>query len=98
MSLMRLLIRTLIFAAALICFFIVSSFVMLLSGLNFHRARPLLIQIVSVICKLGLKIFNVKVRKTFSPVNFNDNYLIVSNHLSYLDILIISSYLPANKS
>ena len=94
MSLMRLSIRTLIFTAALIGYFIVSSLVMLLSGFNFHRARPFLIQIVSIICKLGLKIFNVKVRKTFAPVDFNDNYLIVSNHLSYLDILIISSYLP----
>lgn len=94
MSLVRLCLRTFVFGAALICYFIVSSLVLLLCGLNFDRARPFLTQLISLTCKLGLKIFNIKVRKNFAPIDFDANYLIVSNHLSYLDILIISSYLP----
>lgn len=94
MSQVRLLIRTLVFGAAIVCYLIVSSLVLLFCGFNFDRARPFLTQLISVTCKLGLKIFNIKVRKNFAPIDFDSNYLIVSNHLSYLDILIISSYLP----
>lgn len=94
MSLIRQLLRTLVFALALVVYFIVSSLIVLWCGFDFPRARPYLTKVISYTCKLGLKIFNVKVRKTFAPLDSKANYLIVSNHLSYLDILIISSYLP----
>lgn len=94
MSLIRQFLRTIIFAIAIVLYLIVSSLIVLWCAFDFERARPYLTQVISVTCKLGLKIFNIKVRKTFAPIDMKANYLIVSNHLSYLDILIISSHLP----
>jgi 1-acyl-sn-glycerol-3-phosphate acyltransferase len=95
MSLLRLIIRTIAFATALLCYFIVSFSVYALCGFSFDRARPLLTRVISITSKVGLRIFNVKIRKTFAPIDPHENFLIVSNHLSYLDILIISSFFPA---
>lgn len=94
MGLVRLIIRTFCFVVALMGYFIVSFAIFAFAGFNFERARPFLTKVISVVSKIGLRIFNVKVRKNFAPVDQNENYLIVSNHLSYLDILIISSYFP----
>lgn len=94
MSYFRLFIRTIIFALALICYFITAIIILVLSGFKFERARPLLIRLISITSMLGLKLFGIKIRKNFVPLNNDENYLIVSNHLSYLDILIISSFFP----
>jgi 1-acyl-sn-glycerol-3-phosphate acyltransferase len=94
MSKVRQFVRTIFFAIAIALYLIISSFIVLWCFFDFERARPYLIKVISVTCKIGLKLFNIKVRKTFAPIDMKDNYLIVSNHLSYLDILIISSYLP----
>ncbi|MCB0422255.1 MAG: 1-acyl-sn-glycerol-3-phosphate acyltransferase [Bdellovibrionales bacterium] len=51
-------------------------------------------QILSRFCKVGLWNLRVQV-KNFGLKNPNENYLVVSNHLSYLDILIISSQIPS---
>lgn len=94
MSLVRQLVRMVFFAIAIFLYLIASSLIVLWCVFDFERARPYLIKVISITSKVGLKIFNVKVRKTFAPIDMKTNYLIVSNHLSYLDILIISSYLP----
>lgn len=94
MGLVRLLIRTLFFVAALFGYFLVSFTIFAFAGFSFERARPFLTKVISLTSRIGLKIFNVKVRKNFAPIDPHENYLIVSNHLSYLDILIISSYFP----
>lgn len=94
MGLLRLIARTLFFVAALFGYFLVSFTLFAFAGFNFPRARPFLIKVISITSRVGLRIFNVKVRKNFSPIDPDENYLIVSNHLSYLDILIISSYFP----
>lgn len=94
MSLIRQFVRTIVFAIAIVLYLIVSSLIVLWCAFDFERARPYLTQVISATCKVGLKIFNIKVRKTFAPIDMKANYLIVSNHLSYLDILIISSHLP----
>ncbi len=47
-----------------------------------------------IFCQLGLKIMGVTVTRK-GRFQEGTNYLIVSNHLSYLDILLISSHLPS---
>jgi 1-acyl-sn-glycerol-3-phosphate acyltransferase len=61
---------------------------------NLKRARPVLIHLVSFTCKLALKIFGAKVIVKGNIETKDKNFLIVSNHLSYLDILSISSLFP----
>lgn len=94
MSFLRLLIKTIIFTTAILIYFVISSLILTLAGFNFKRARPLLVKIVSIYSTIGLILFGVKLRKNILPFNANDNFLIVSNHLSYLDIMIISSHFP----
>lgn len=46
-------------------------------------------------CNLGIKIFNIQVQINDPFQSFRQNGLIVSNHLSYLDIIVIGTYMPA---
>ncbi len=50
-------------------------------------------KITSFLCRIMLQIFNVNARADRSKINsdLNGNYLIISNHLSYLDTFIIAS-------
>lgn len=56
--------------------------------------RRLNARIVSWYSSLFLKVLGCKIRVNQVPRRLNQNYLLVSNHLSYLDILIISSCFP----
>jgi 1-acyl-sn-glycerol-3-phosphate acyltransferase len=51
----------------------------------------------SFFSKLGLKVMGIKVNvKNYENLTrMNNNYLIVSNHLSYTDIVVISSVCPS---
>jgi len=61
---------------------------------TFTRKR--LISIVSVTSQMMLKVLGIKVDYKISPVfNQHSNYLIVANHLSYLDIIILSAKFPS---
>lgn len=51
--------------------------------------------VVSFYCKLALKIFNVKLTTNLYKKEVKGT-LLVSNHLSYLDIIAISSLIPTN--
>lgn len=94
MAFLRLFIKTIIFVSAILVYFVISIVLLVLTGFSFKRARPLLVRIVSVYSTIGLALFGVKLRKNILPFNPNDNFLIISNHLSYLDIMIISSNFP----
>lgn len=87
--------KFLIFGSVLIIYGLISIFITALSGFNFKNARPRLAKLVAVISRIGLKIIGVKVVKNIYPVDLKKNYLIVSNHLSYVDILVISSFIPS---
>ncbi len=56
--------------------------------------RKLNARIVSWYSSLFLKVLGCRIRVNQLPSRLNRNYLLVSNHLSYLDILIISSCFP----
>lgn len=92
MGFIRLTFRALFFATGLLCYVLAASLVFILVGFSAKNARPYLAKIVSITSRLGLIVFNVKVKTDFSPELKVGNHLIVCNHLTYLDILILSSY------
>ena len=56
-----------------------------------QKWRALLLQ---KFCRVGLKVMGVKVNFT-GDLSHGENSLVVSNHLSYLDILVIASNTPS---
>lgn len=55
-----------------------------------------LVRIISAYSRMGLTVLGIRVRLDGTlPDLENNNFLIVSNHLSYLDILVVSSVLPS---
>lgn len=95
MSYLRLAFRLFFFVLGILLYFISSFVIFIIFGFSLDRARPNLTKLISYTSKMGLKIFGVKIQKKFESIDRNDNYLIISNHLSYLDILTISSILPS---
>lgn len=62
-----------------------------------YQTKKILNRLVGVASKLILFILDVKVEIESSPQDIKfKNYFIVSNHLSYLDILILSSKVPTS--
>ncbi|MBY0416179.1 MAG: 1-acyl-sn-glycerol-3-phosphate acyltransferase [Bdellovibrionales bacterium] len=96
MALLRVFLRSLGFILILSSYSIVSTIIYISFGFNFEKARPYLVHVISIASKYGLKVFNVEVRKTFAPIDPSENFLIVSNHLTYLDVLIISTHFPTS--
>ena len=75
-------------------------FCLALSGFFIHVAFLRLIRrqkrkqrIIKKYCQLALRSLNVKLTFKGEPPNKQENFLIVCNHLSYLDILILYSFL-----
>lgn len=80
--------------AGFISSYMFSSFIILVFNFfSFDRARKHLIKNISFHTKIGLKLFKIKVKRC-SSINPKENFLLVSNHLSYLDIFVISSEFP----
>jgi 1-acyl-sn-glycerol-3-phosphate acyltransferase len=94
MVIVRVFLKGLFFGSVLFLYFLASLLITLLSGGSFEKARPHLAKLVTLVSSTGLKIFGIKVVQNFKKTQFEENYLIVSNHLSYTDILVISSFFP----
>ncbi len=94
MTLFRVFFKTIVFALALTAYFIAAIVILVVNGFNFPKARRYLIRLISITSKFGLKLFGITARKNFAPLKMGEKYLIVSNHLSYLDVLIISTFFP----
>lgn len=64
---------------------------------NDNTKKAAFTRITTAACRIGLWIFGIKVDVRNVPRNSEmlNNVLVVSNHLSYLDILIISSVFPS---
>ncbi len=95
-KILRLLIKFPSFGFALFLYFIASLTIFTLCGFNFVRARKYLTKVISYTSKVGLKIIGIKVVQKIHPFNPQQNYLFVSNHLSYIDVLVISSIFPSS--
>ena len=96
MNVIRLVIKMPLFALLLLVYAIAALFIFFLSGCSFNRARPKLTKIISLTGKYGLIIIGVKVNLKILNSDLNHNFLIVCNHLSYLDVLIISQFIPCS--
>lgn len=83
----------------MLAFIITVSFYMLSSALvypltwwNRFKCRQILAQVISFYSKIGLRFLGIQVRGSLPSV---EQSFIVCNHLSYLDVLIISSKIPS---
>ena len=65
--------------------------------MNPHKKLIYSNKITSFFCNPIIKLLGIRVSSNINRENLpaNKNYLFVSNHLSYLDIFILSSYCPA---
>lgn len=95
MSNLYMLVRFPLFGLLLFTHLLVSLSVIVLCRFHLRRARPLLIRLISLTCRIGLKIYNAKIIVNGKTDLGPENYFFVSNHLSYLDILTISSFFPS---
>lgn len=93
MSYLRCFVRVILFATALFFFFIFATLSILICLGDSKKARPFLIDLVSLISKIGLLLFGINLKTNLKTINLKKNYLFVSNHMSYLDILSMSSVL-----
>lgn len=59
-----------------------------------------MVPICSQVCKFGLKALNIQVTlngfEILNKFSASDSFLIISNHLSYLDVLVITAHLPSS--
>lgn len=78
----------------LISYFGSSLFIIAVNGFNLEKARPDLIRNVSSQSQFAIKVLGIKIDLKHFEKLHGKNYLIVCNHLSYLDIFVISSFIP----
>ncbi len=86
--------KTICIGCLIFLYLLASLFVLIFSKRKNRRKN--LVTSCSYFCRHGLKVLGVKIKinRSFSPEN--KTYLIVSNHLSYLDVLIIASVFPSS--
>lgn len=61
-----------------------------------YGIKRILNRIVGFISRILISILGIKISHNLKSIDKSKNYFIVSNHLSYIDILIISSILPTS--
>ena len=96
MEYVRLVIRFFFFALVLLWYFFTAIIIVTLNGFSFDQSRQTLTKLISMTCSLGLKIFNITVVVDGELPKGRESFLIVSNHLSYIDIFAISSIAPTS--
>ncbi len=79
---------------SILVYFIHAFFIWIFYRDRWKRIRRLT-QLVSDYARWGRFVIGIKVNWVdLDPEVFNDNYLIVSNHLSYVDIFVLGSRVP----
>lgn len=87
-------IKFILFISTLVLFILMQELMKFLVWSEEKRLRITLF-IVPVLCRAGLWILNIKVTRDF-PINCNPmGKLLIANHLSYLDILVLFAHYPA---
>lgn len=64
--------------------------------INPYGTKKILNRIVGIYSKILIWVLGIKISHNLSKLNHSKNHFIVSNHLSYTDILIISSIVPTS--
>jgi 1-acyl-sn-glycerol-3-phosphate acyltransferase len=94
-DLLRFINRLFLFMMMVLSYFVWMNGLMLAKIVVKAKVRPITQTSVRFFCSLMLKILNIKVEFVFESkenIILQGNYLIVSNHLSYLDIIILAAY------
>jgi 1-acyl-sn-glycerol-3-phosphate acyltransferase len=87
--------KLVVFIFLIIINLIVTSLMYLFIRFNKNFYTVSTIYVTSIFASLFLKLFSIHVNLNIEDRKlFAKNYLIVSNHLSYIDILVISKFLP----
>ena len=92
------LIRAFFFVVAIVGFISTSLIFYPYYWVNPMKARHILCRIVSFYCKVGILLLGFRVTENYKMDKLglvNKNFLIVSNHMSYMDILVMCSRHPA---
>ncbi len=92
------LVRAFFFVVAILGFISTSLLVYPYYGINPMKARRILCSIVSFYCKVGIALLGFKVSENYKVDKLSltgKNFLMVSNHMSYMDILVMCSRHPA---
>jgi 1-acyl-sn-glycerol-3-phosphate acyltransferase len=87
--------KLLFFTIVLCLFFLVTIPLYPFLFMKENKTRKILNSIVQWTSRAWLKILDIQV-KTNRNINTEETYLIVSNHLSYLDALVISAIIPSS--
>lgn len=77
-----------------ILIFLTHGFLVQLFVRNPHRRREMLIRNVSRYSRFALRVLKVRITTT-GLLPTNENFLILSNHMSYIDMMVISAVAPA---
>lgn len=86
--------KFIVFAFVLFLYMIVSLCIYALCLFKINRARPFLTVLVSYVSRAALAIIGINVVQKNVTSQIPDHSMIVSNHLSYMDVFIISSKFP----
>lgn len=82
---------------AIVFYFFVTTPLFLFMIFFPFKTKKLLSYLVHILSKVILFILNIDIELNFYTKDLKDkNYFIAANHLSYLDILVISSKIPTN--
>ncbi len=93
MNTFRFIYKFFIFIILFISYFLLTLPLLFIFQLFPSKARMILCRVVSFFAKILVKSFSIKI---IIPSEIDNNFkgLIVSNHMSYIDILVISSLFP----
>lgn len=82
-------------AVLLFCLYIAGAVVLRFYAVTDVNKRRVSVWWTSKICRMGSALLNINVKSAQAPLKGRKGRLIISNHMSYLDILIYSSVHPA---
>ncbi len=91
----RAFIRAVTFFVAVSCYFLTALPFYPYFKVNPMGARRLIGGILGAYARFALWFMGIKVKRHVKEPKGKDNYLMVSNHLSYTDILVICAYYPS---
>ncbi len=86
--------KIILFTALAIAFLAISIYIDIFSKSQKEK-RTRFVKNASLFARLVLKLFNIRVYQSGMFINGAQNYIIVSNHLSYIDIVILSAFKEA---
>jgi len=93
---MKLLVKLIFLTLVLISYFFSASIVYLIYFSNRKKFILMINKVVSFYCKLGVMVLDLDIESNIKEVDLSENYLLVGNHQSYLDIFALSSLVNTN--